>query len=77
MARLVLELGGEEQTFAVTERGLTIGRALDNDIVLNNAIVSRRHARVELRGNEPWVVDADSRNGVFLNRLRVSRGAAR
>jgi len=72
MARLSVEINGEEQTFRLTERGLQIGRALDNDIVLNNAIVSRRHAMVELRGREAWVVDLGSRNGISVNRLRVS-----
>jgi adenylate cyclase len=72
MARLSVEINGEEQTFRLTERGLQIGRALENDIVLNNAIVSRRHAQVQLRGREAWVTDLDSRNGISVNRLRVN-----
>lgn len=71
MARLAVEINGEEQTFRLTERGLQIGRALENDIVLNNAIVSRRHAEVQLRGREAWVSDQGSRNGISVNRLRV------
>jgi adenylate cyclase len=71
MARISLEINGEEQTFRLTERGLYIGRALENDIVLNNAIVSRRHAEVQLRGREAWVNDLGSRNGNSVNRLRV------
>jgi adenylate cyclase len=50
---------------------LRIGRALDNDIVLNHAIVSRHHAQVELRGRDAWVSDLNSRNGIFVNRLRI------
>jgi adenylate cyclase len=72
MARLSVEINGEEQTFRLTERGLQIGRALENDIVLNNAIVSRRHAQVQLRDREAWVTDLDSRNGISVNRLRVN-----
>jgi adenylate cyclase len=71
MARLTVEISGEQQTFRLTERGLHIGRALENDIVLNHAIVSRRHAEVQLRGREAWVVDLGSRNGISVNRLRV------
>jgi adenylate cyclase len=71
MARITVQVNGELRTFAVNERGLTIGRQLDNEIVLNHAIVSRKHARVELRGREAWLVDLDSRNGVLVNRLRV------
>jgi adenylate cyclase len=72
MARLSLEVNGEKRTFALASaKGIQIGRALDNDIVLNHAIVSRRHAQVELRGREAWVTDLGSRNGIFVNRLRV------
>jgi adenylate cyclase len=71
MARIVVTMNGEQKAFAVGERGLTIGRQLDNEIVLNHAIVSRKHARIELRGRQIWLVDLDSRNGVTVNRLRV------
>jgi adenylate cyclase len=71
MARLSVSINGEKRTFALTERGIQIGRALDNDIVLNHVIVSRRHAQVVLRGREAWVADLDSRNGISVNRLRV------
>lgn len=71
MARVAVAINGEQRTFAVTERGLTIGRQLDNEIVLNHAIVSRKHARIELRGRQVWLADLNSRNGVTVNRLRV------
>ena len=71
MARLSVTINGERRAFALSQQGLSIGRALDNDIVLNHAIVSRRHAHIELREREAWVIDMGSRNGVFVNRLRV------
>ena len=71
MARLSVTINGNNRTFPLTERGVQIGRALDNDIVLNHAIVSRRHAEVLLRGREAWVNDLGSRNGISVNRLRV------
>lgn len=71
MARLWVTMNGEKHTFAIAAKGLTIGRALDNDIVLNHAIVSRRHAQIIIREREAWVTDLDSRNGIFVNRLRV------
>ncbi len=75
MARVSVQIGTEHQTFALTARGLTIGRALENDIVLNDATVSRQHARIDLRDRTAWVQDMGSRNGVFVNRLRVNEGA--
>jgi adenylate cyclase len=71
MARIAVTVNGEQKAFAVAERGLTIGRQLENEIVLNHAIVSRKHARIELRGRQVWLRDLDSRNGVTVNRLRV------
>lgn len=71
MARVSVTVNGEQRTYPLTERGLNIGRQTDNEIVLNHAIVSRRHARVELRGRQAWLIDLNSRNGVTLNRLRV------
>lgn len=73
MARLSVTINGERRSYALTQKHLSIGRQLDNDIVLNHAIVSRRHAQIELNGREAWLVDLGSRNGVFVNRLRVKR----
>lgn len=71
MARIAVTVNGEQKAFAIDEGGLTIGRQLDNEIVLNHAIVSRKHARIELRDRRAWLLDLDSRNGVTVNRLRV------
>ncbi len=71
MARVTFTIHKTQHTLPLTEQGLTIGRQLDNDIVLNHAIVSRHHARLELKGRHAWVNDLGSRNGVFVNRLRV------
>jgi adenylate cyclase len=71
MARLSVNINGEKRTLPLVEKRLRVGRALDNDIVLNHAIVSRHHAQIELRGRDAWVTDLNSRNGIFVNRLRV------
>ncbi|MEI8308697.1 MAG: adenylate/guanylate cyclase domain-containing protein [Chloroflexales bacterium] len=71
MARVSVTVNGDQRTFAVNDRGLTIGRQLDNEIVLNHAIVSRKHVHIELRGRQAWLTDLNSRNGVTVNRLRV------
>ena len=71
MSRLTVTVNGEKRIYPLTPRGLTIGRQLDNEIVLNHAIVSRKHVRVEMRGRHAWLIDLESRNGVTVNRLRV------
>lgn len=45
----------------------SIGRDLDNDIVLNDATVSGRHAVVSRRDGAWWVEDLGSTNGSWLN----------
>ena len=50
---------------------LTIGRDASNDVVLNDARVSRHHARLERIGTRYQLVDLDSSNGTFVNGERV------
>jgi pSer/pThr/pTyr-binding forkhead associated (FHA) protein len=56
----------------------TIGREASCDLVIEHSSASRQHASIELsEDGSVWVVDADSRNGMFLNRndawIRVRR----
>src|SRR5687768_16140227 len=46
---------------------VNIGRDGDNDIVLDADSVSRRHAKIERRGGDAFLVDLDSTNGTFVN----------
>jgi diguanylate cyclase (GGDEF)-like protein len=45
----------------------TIGRGRDNDIILSSDCVSRRHVRLERRGEALYIVDLASTNGTFIN----------
>jgi len=50
-----------------------IGRDQSCAVVLHDDVVSRRHAMVQLTGNdEYYLIDLGSRNGTFLNDARVS-----
>lgn len=72
MAHLTLLLDNREVRKFVLNRGITtIGRAQDNDIVINNLALSRRHAQVEFKGGRFEVVDLQSQNGVYVNQERV------
>ncbi len=46
---------------------LSVGRTEGNDLILNHPSVSRKHARFDLRGDQWWVIDLKSTNGVKIN----------
>ncbi len=55
----------------------TIGRAADNDIVLDQEGVSRRHLELRIDSDKLSVKDLFSTNGVYVNGARVNEGALR
>lgn len=61
-----------DQTFELQKDAYTIGREAGNDIIINDAQVSRHHARLTLQGNAYVLEDLGSTNGTFVNGRRVS-----
>ena len=59
------------QVHEVTRHRLNIGRTHENDLRIVDPTVSRLHAMLTLRGGEAMLVDANSRNGVFVNGIQV------
>ncbi len=51
---------------------VVIGRSSQCDFVVNDVMVSRRHARVFALGGQIWVEDFHSTNGTFVNGKRIS-----
>jgi hypothetical protein len=62
-----------EQTFLIRQKVTTIGRAADNDIVLEVPEVSRHHARLEFHDGTFEIVDLESTNGTLVNGNPVTR----
>jgi hypothetical protein len=56
----------------LTGEAVTMGRALDNDLILEEATVSRHHARLVRRGDHWLLEDLGSTHGSYLNGHRVS-----
>src|ERR1700688_84917 len=74
MSRLVLEFEGAVlKEVPLGARPITIGRAPDNDIPIDNLAVSNYHARVYVAAGSLVVEDLNSLNGLFLNDIRVER----
>jgi uncharacterized RDD family membrane protein YckC len=56
---------------------MSIGRDPSNDVVLPDAMVSRRHAVIEYRGTQYFLRDCNSSNGSLVNGDRVSERSLR
>lgn len=54
----------------VTGRAYVLGRGRDCDIVLEDLLSSRRHARIAV-GEEIAITDLESRNGTFVDDARI------
>ena len=75
VTRLIAELRGLDSTesvFEVRKPVVTLGRAVDNDIVLANSSVSSRHAELhKTRDGGVKLIDLGSTNGTLVNGSRV------
>jgi pSer/pThr/pTyr-binding forkhead associated (FHA) protein len=58
-------------------RPVTIGRAPDNDVTIDNLAMSNYHARVYNEAGCLVIEDLSSLNGTFVNELRVERATLR
>lgn len=56
---------------------LSVGRSLDNDVIVDGPSVSRRHARLVPRGTHWLLEDLNSTHGTFVNGHRVSASLLR
>ncbi len=64
-----LRLG--ERVIPLDKPFVTIGRSMDNDIILESGDVSRRHAHIKLRQGAYVLADLGSTNGTWVNDQRV------
>jgi pSer/pThr/pTyr-binding forkhead associated (FHA) protein len=62
-----------EQVFNLTGDCLSLGRAPTNEIILQDAKVSRSHAQIEFEGAQCRLEDLDSANGTRVNGQQVEQ----
>jgi pSer/pThr/pTyr-binding forkhead associated (FHA) protein len=58
--------------FRITRPLFHVGRGAHNDAVLADKSVSSTHAKLQRRGSDWYVADAESRNGTYVDGDRVS-----
>ncbi len=73
MPEIVVDYQGKVIEKVVTQkRRISIGRTSDNDIVLDNRGVSRKHAHIEFGDDSALIIDNESLNGTFVNNRKVN-----
>jgi hypothetical protein len=73
---MLLEVPGRGEVRMAGEL-LTVGRALDNDVILDEPSVSRHHATLVRRGGYWLLEDQRSTHGSYVNGHRVTSGLLR
>src|SRR6266545_610376 len=78
MAKLIINpTSSSRREIALARTLMSIGRDPSNDVVLPDAMVSRRHAVIEYRGSQYFLRDCNSSNGSLVNGDRVSERSLR
>src|SRR5262245_19927865 len=57
----------------VADKQIIVGRSSDLDMVLVEDMVSRKHARISMQGDQIWIEDLGSTNGTFVNGEKIKR----
>src|SRR4029077_1748532 len=74
MARLIISSpDGKNGILELNKPLITVGRGNANDLVLNDASVSRFHAVIKLRENSIFIADRGSTNGIVLNDEKINK----
>lgn len=73
--RAFLTLSGERRRIPLGAEAVGIGRDPENDLVLDDPRVSRRHAEIRLRLGRYTLYDLQSTNGTYVNGRRVAEMA--
>jgi pSer/pThr/pTyr-binding forkhead associated (FHA) protein len=74
MAKLVLGFQGTIlEEFPLSRERVSIGRAPDNDICIENLAVNGHHAVIDTILKDSFLIDLDSTNGTFVNGSAITR----
>ncbi|MDA8217145.1 MAG: DUF3662 and FHA domain-containing protein [Dehalococcoidales bacterium] len=70
-AEIRLHWAEEDRVFPLPPKPVTIGRSIDNDLIIEDASVSRHHAEISFQAGHFSLTDLQSTNGTRVNRRRI------
>lgn len=74
MPEIIVKLGDRIiHRYFFDKDALSVGRARDNDIVIENLSVSRNHCRMKKQDGKYILTDMNSANGTLVNGVRVTK----
>jgi len=73
MAKLILITAGGVKLIKLSSETVTLGRSEKCDVVIDQPLISRLHATLSSAGSVFSICDLDSRNGTFVNGVKVHR----
>ena len=73
-AMLIIHRGPNRgERFLINSPETAIGRSGDNDVVLDDVTVSRKHANIRRAGERFELIDLGSLNGTYVNNNSIAR----
>ena len=69
LPRLVMPNGQE----IILKGQMSLGRSVETDIRLDDTIASRKHAVIDVVGEQVTLTDLNSSNGTHVNELKLER----
>ncbi|CAA9248094.1 MAG: Forkhead-associated [uncultured Chloroflexia bacterium] len=75
-AQLVLDTPDGPHAFPLETNLVTIGRGLNNDLVVEDARVSRQHSQIRFKSRRYFIGDLGSTNGTYVNGQAVTTDQA-
>lgn len=61
------------QVVPIVRRNTRIGRKLDNDLVIQDVLVSRQHAKIVFEEGHFTIYDLESTGGTYINNKMVTK----
>jgi adenylate cyclase len=70
--KLHYKIGDQKEEQALFKETTTLGRGVDNNIVLTDFSISRSHCAISQKNEQYYVQDTGSRNGTFVNGKKIT-----